>query len=205
MNTSNIVPPRVPPETPKVAAEPPIDPLAKNSDSILAFYTREDKNITILQRILESIGDVIGSPSGFGAMFCIIALWVLGNSLGREVGLSAIDPPPFSWLQCFVGVGALFTTIVILVKQNRLEKMEEKRAHLELHVNLLTEQKVTKLIQLIEELRQDLPMVKDRYDAEAFAFQLPTDPESVIAALNAKVDLPEWLSKKDKSTANTGD
>ena len=170
---------------------PSLDHLARNTDSILAFYTREEKNITTPQRVLESIGDKLGSPSGLGVMVFLIILWMLANSVGRRFGIVAFDPPPFSWLQCFVGVGALFTTIVVLVKQNRLAKMEERRAHLELHVNLLTEQKATKIINLIEELRHDLPMIKDRYDAEVSAFQLPTDPESVITALNAKVDAPE--------------
>jgi uncharacterized membrane protein len=179
------------PEAPTQSAIPSHDPLARNTDSILAFYTREEKNITTPQRILESIGDKLGSPSGLGVVVSIIILWMFVNSMGRRFDIVVFDPPPFSWLQCFVGVGALFTTIVILVKQNRLAKMEERRAHLELHVNLLTEQKATKIINLIEELRHDLPMIKDRYDAEASAFQLPTDPESVIAALNAKVDASE--------------
>ena len=38
-------------------------------------------------------------------------------------------------------------------EQNRLGKLEELRAHLDLQVNLLTEQKTTKLIDLMEELR----------------------------------------------------
>jgi len=80
------------------------------------------------------------------------------------------------------------TMIVVLVKQNRLAKMEERRTHLELQVNLLTEQKATKIINLLEELRRDLPMIKDRHDAEAAAFQQPTDPESVLAALDDRIE-----------------
>jgi len=87
------------------------------------------------------------------------------------------------------------TTIVVLVKQNRLAKMEERRAHLELQVNLLTEQKATKIINLLEELRRDLPMIKDRHDAEATAFQQPTDPESVLAALDNRTE-PRVIAPK---------
>ncbi len=120
-----------------------------------------------------------------------VALWILANILARQYGLRVLDPPPFSWLQGIVGLGALFTTIVVLIKQNRLAKMEDRRAHLELQVNLLTEQKVTKIINLIEELRRDLPMIRNRHDAEATAFQLPTDPESVLAVLDDKRDRAE--------------
>jgi uncharacterized membrane protein len=51
----------------------------------------------------------------------------------------------------------------------------------------LTEQKVTKLIHLLEELRRDLPMVKDRHDPEAASLQQRTDTAQVLSAL-ANVD-----------------
>lgn len=65
------------------------------------------------------------------------------------------------------------TTTVVLVRQERLTKLEDRREHLDLQVNLLTEQKTTKLIHLLEELRRDVPMVKDRHDPESEAFQQP--------------------------------
>jgi hypothetical protein len=39
------------------------------------------------------------------------------------------------------------------------------------------------LIHLLEELRRDLPMVKDRHDPEATALQQPTDTAQVLVAL----------------------
>jgi uncharacterized membrane protein len=183
--------PTRPPEKTAPSSAPAIDPIAQNTDSILAFNTREERHITASQRALESIGDALGSPTGLGAAMSVVAAWIAANALATHFGLAAFDPPPYSWLQGFVGLAALFTTIVILVKQNRLAKMEERRAHLELHVNLLTEQKATKLINLMEELRRDLPMIKDRHDAEAFAFQSPADPESVIASLDTKLGSAE--------------
>jgi uncharacterized membrane protein len=85
-------------------------------------------------------------------------------------------------------LGALLTTTVVLITQNREAKLGEQRLELELQVNLLTEQKTTKLILLLEELRRDLPMVKDRHDPEAAALQKPTDPEEVLAALEERRD-----------------
>ena len=40
---------------------------------------------------------------------------------------------------------------------------------------------MTKLIHLMEELRRDLPSVKNRYDAEAEAMKQPTDPHRILA------------------------
>ena len=69
-----------------------------------------------------------------------------------EAGVSTA-PPPYHWLQGLVALGALLTATVVLGKQNRLARLEEQRAHLELKATLLTEQKAAKLIDLLEELR----------------------------------------------------
>ena len=50
-------------------------------------------------------------------------------------------------------------------------------------MNLLAEHKVAKLIALVEELRRDLPMVRDRIDREADAMQEAVDPNAMIEAL----------------------
>ncbi|HEX3861818.1 MAG TPA: hypothetical protein VHY35_09030 [Stellaceae bacterium] len=48
---------------------------------------------------------------------------------------------------------------------------------------MLSEQKVTKIIQLLEEYRRDNPHVLDRADAEATAMAQPSDPDSMLVAI----------------------
>jgi uncharacterized membrane protein len=79
---------------------------------------------------------------------------------------------------------ALVTTTVVLIAQNRQTRFEQQRAHLDLQVNLLTEQKVTKVIHLLEELRRDLPMVKDRHDPQAAGMQERADTAQLASALD---------------------
>jgi len=50
-------------------------------------------------------------------------------------------------------------------------------------VNLLSEQKIAKLIALVEELRCDLPNIKNRCDPEAEVMKQPADPQMVVEAL----------------------
>jgi len=104
------------------------------------------------------------------------------------------DPAPFFWLQGIVGLGALLTATVVLTKQNRLAGLAERRANLDLKVTLLTEQKAAKLIDLLEELRRDLPNVKDRHDSDAAALQKSMNPDLVLAALDEHRE-PEDRSK----------
>lgn len=168
--------------------KPELDPIGSNIENILAFYTREDQSVTQFQRVLEKIIDLLGRPFWLGVILLFVVLWVLANSLLSKLGLEPFDPSPLHWLQGIIGLAALLIMIVLLIKQNRHDKIEERRAHLELQVNLLTEQKTTKLINLIEELRRDLPMIRDRHDPELAAFQSPTDPEAVLAALDERIN-----------------
>ena len=167
--------------------QPAIDPIGSNIENILAFYSREDKLTTRSQKMLGAIIDSLGNPFWLGAILLFIVIWIFSNLFLSKLGWVPFDSPPLHWLQGLIGLGALLLMMVILIKQNRHDKIEERRAHLELQINLLTEQKTTKLINLIEELRRDLPMIKDRHDPDLAAYQRPTNPEAVLAALDEHI------------------
>ncbi|MBI3545574.1 MAG: DUF1003 domain-containing protein [Gammaproteobacteria bacterium] len=160
------------------------DHIGQNISSIIGFYAEEDQKINRWQRMVEEVGSFIGRPVFLGYILLLVVVWVLYNVVASQYAWPVFDPVPFTWLEGLISLGALLTTIVVLIKQNRLSKMEEHRAHLDLQVNLLTEQKSTKLIQLIEELRADLPMVRNRRDPEAEALKQHADPHQVLAAMD---------------------
>ena len=186
MNTRTPATSRAATDAPGKAADPSLDQISQNIETILEFYSRDEQKLTSSQRVLETISGSVGRPLYLGAIVLLVALWVLGNGIAHRMGFAEFDPPPYFWLQGLVSLGALLTTTVLLIKQNRLAKLEGMRANLELQVNLLTEQKTTKLINLIEELRRDLPMVKDRHDAEAAVLQQATDAGQVLAELDER-------------------
>lgn len=168
------------------SSAPGLDQISQNIETILAFYSNDEQKISASQRVLEAISGSVGRPLYLGAIVLLAALWIFANVMAHHLGFAELDPAPFFWLQGLVSLGALLTTTVLLIKQNRLAKLEERRAHLELQVNLLTEQKTTKLINLMEELRRDLPMVRNRDDPEAAALQQPTDAVQVLAELDER-------------------
>jgi uncharacterized membrane protein len=155
----------------------------QNIDSIVAFHQREQEKRSRAERALEQAAALIGRPVYLLGMLSLVVLWIVGNALATALGLRPPDASPFPRLQGLLTLAALATTTIVLITQQRLGRLESHRAHLDLQVNLLTEQKVTKLIHLLEELRRDLPMVHDREDAEATALQRPTDTAQVLSAL----------------------
>ena len=147
---------------------------------------------------MERISLFAGRPIFLTLILLFVASWLLANLVLRQLGLHEFDPAPFFWLQGTLGLGALLTATVVLTKQNRLERLAEQRAHLDLKVTLLTEQKTAKLIDLIEELRRDLPNVRDRHDPEAAALQQSMKPDAVVAALDERIEPHERLKVAGK-------
>jgi uncharacterized membrane protein len=139
--------------------------------------------VSLSQRRVERVSRFIGRPIYLTVLLGMVAAWVVYNSTAVVWGLKPFDAPPFEMLDGIMSLVALITTTIVLIAQNRQAKLEQQRTHLALQVNLLTEQKVTKLIHLIEELRRDSPMVKDRHDAQAAALQERADTAQVVSAI----------------------
>jgi uncharacterized membrane protein len=119
--------------------------------------------------------------------------------------MAEFDPAPFNWLQGIISLSALLTATVVLSKQNRLAKLAEQRAHLDLKVTLLTEQKAAKLIDLMEELRRDLPNVRNRHDSEAEELQQSMNPDLVLAALDERSEPEEPLKPTEEAIESAVD
>ena len=205
MKPDVIVLPESATDKPNPSADAKRDQINQNVEAILAFYAREEQKLSPAQRALEHLSDFLAKPVFLSLILLFVALWVPINLFGRYVGVEAFDPAPFHLLSGIIALGALVTSTVVLIKQNRSAKLEEQRAHLDLQINLLTEQKVTKLIDLMEELRRDLPMVKDRHDPGATALQSPTNPHDVLAALDEQRETAQLLSQTDDASPNAAD
>lgn len=158
--------------------------IRQNISAVYAFYTSEEGKIRWSQRVVENASHIVGKPIFLGVILLFVVAWIALNLALPQLGSVSFDPAPFTLLQGIIALLALLTTTVVLSKQNRLARLAEQREHLDLKVALLTEQKVTKLIDLIEELRRDMPNVKDRHDPDAAQLQQAMNPAQVLAALD---------------------
>jgi uncharacterized membrane protein len=155
----------------------------QNIDSVVALQRREWEQTSPSQRRAERVGRFIGRPVYLVGLLCLAALWIAINLALPYLGYPSLDPIPFEMLQGFLTLTALITTTIVLIAQNRQSKIEQQHTHLGLQVNMLTEQKVTKIIHLLEELRRDMPMVKNREDQQAAVLQERADTGRVISAI----------------------
>ncbi len=155
----------------------------QNIEMIITLHKRHEQEVSRNQRTVENATKFFGSLTFLYVILLAITLWVTCNILPRRLHFPRFDPPPFSSLEFLLTISSFVMTTGILIKQNREEKLAQQRERLNLQINLLSEQKIAKIIALVEELRQDLPNVKNRYDAEAEMMKEFTDPHAVTIAL----------------------
>ena len=200
MKTDQAIPPKPPEHHHDTPLESERDQISQNTDAVLEFYSREEQKISRSQRALERFSGFIGQPVFLGIILLFVVAWIVANVVLRQLGMAEFDAAPYFWLQGIVGLSALMTATVVLTKQNRFAKLAEQRAHLDLKVTLLTEQKAAKLIDLLEELRRDLPNVINRQDSDAVVLQQSMNPDRVLAALDEHTEKVDRLKTSVEAT-----
>ncbi len=157
--------------------------IEQNLEKVARFAHQEDAKRSSLQRVIERLSVVAGNPPFLIGFVVACAAWLISDLAWHRLGHPYFDPWPFSLLQGVITFIGVLITMAVLIRQNRLARVEDQRAHLELQINILAEQKATKIIVLLEELRRDMPGVRDRHDEHAETLQAVTNPEAVLDAI----------------------
>ncbi len=182
-----------------------VDPLPeqvqKNIETIVSLQDQQKQRVSAHDRILEKIAATFGQPQFLYLQIFLLALWIAYSQLVNQAMLPARFPQ-FSFGEQGIDVASLMISTGVLIYQTRQEKLSEQQSHLMLQIDLLTEQKIAKLIALVEELRADLPGVKNRHDSEAKLMQQATDPQVIIEILEenleSTVEIAETASDRIK-------
>ncbi len=174
------------------------DPITRNIETITSLHTQEVRDIPAHQRFLESIATFFGRSIFLYSVLLILALWIFGSFFDP---LLPFNLPPFNWSNQGLDAAGLVISTGVLVRQTRQENFAEQRAQLMLQLNLLSEQKIAKIIALLEELRADMPDVGDRLDPEARLMQEAADPIAVLEALqeNLAQELSSIETKQEET------
>jgi uncharacterized membrane protein len=137
----------------------------------------------------------VPSPGAAGtAVFAVthlvwFATWILINS-GRVARIKPFDPFPFNLLTMIVSLEAIFLSIWILISQNQMTRQADRRAHLDLQVNLLAEQESTATLRAVHGIAQHLGVDPATYLTDAPLTE-ETDIEHLASRMNeAMPDVP---------------
>ncbi len=136
------------------------------------------------RRLQDRIADAITSFSGrmvFAYVHIVwFGVWIVLNS--GSLGVRPFDPFPYGFLTMVVSLEAIFLSTFVLISQNRLSQEAEHRADLDMHIGLLTEHELTRVLQMLDAIQDKLGIENDE-DSELADLEMETRPEDVLAEI----------------------
>ena len=132
----------------------------------------------------QRLADAITSFSGRMAFVYVhivwFSIWILLNS--GLFNMQPFDPFPYGLLTMIVSLEAIFLATFVLISQNRMGELSEERADLDLHIDLLTEYELTRVLQMLDAI-QDKLGIPNKEDPELADLEMETKPEEVLAEI----------------------
>ena len=157
--------------------------IAETVDAVARIHSDHHLKRTPVEKFLDNWTARLARPAVLAAVVCGVALWIASNLLAPLMGYAVVDTPPFPWLSETLTFLGLVMGILILSTQRRADQLAELREQMTLELASVTERKVAKIIELIEELRRDSPTLKNRTDHEARQMAVRTSPGEVLIAI----------------------
>ena len=168
--------------------KPPPTPLGMSRtlrENIEAMREREAADaakMPLSDRVAAGITRFTGSMKFVVLHLVVYGLWIAIN-LGAVPGVPRFDPT-FVLLATEASIEAIFLSTFVLISQNRMGALADKRADLDLHINLLTEHELTKLSVLVGAIADKLEVRSDA-DDEMPEVQQDVDAVAVLDAIGA--------------------
>jgi uncharacterized membrane protein len=128
------------------------NPADENLRAVARLEKRARSNRSVAACVSDFITRCAGNEWSVALHAVWFAAWVLFNSGVLPLPWAPFDPFPFSLLTSIVSLEAIFLTLFVLASQNRLTLEADKRAHLDLQVDLLAEQEMTVVLRMLREL-----------------------------------------------------
>lgn len=132
----------------------------KNIETVMEL----EKGAVESRSAAEIVADKITTFAGSTPFIVLHIIWFGGWILINEgiiPGLSPFDPFPFSFLTLVVSLEAIFLTLLVLMSQNRMAKEADKRAHLDLQINMLDEQETTLILRVVQKIANHLGLEEE--------------------------------------------
>jgi uncharacterized membrane protein len=154
--------------------------LARNIRALHARSRHEQDTASLQDRLAAAVTAFAGSMTFVYVHLGILIVWV-GVNAGVFSGLPRFDPT-FVILATAASVEAIFLSTFVLISQNRAASAADRRADLDLQINLLTEHEVTSLITLTKGIADKLG-VSESQDPTLRELQQDVAPEAVLDTL----------------------
>jgi uncharacterized membrane protein len=153
--------------------------VTRNIEEIVRIEGRDRLSITRSDRFADFMTKFGGSMVFVWLHVAWFGVWILLN----EIGVLTFDQFPFGFLTMIVSLEAIFLSAFVLISENRQAQQSDRRAKVDLQINLIAEQEITKIISLVAEIHDHLGLRRKR-DQELDHMQDQTNVERIANALD---------------------
>lgn len=176
------------------------DVIERNIGTILDIRAKEEDGKTLQDRIADGITDFSGSMAFLYVHIAWFGAWLAVN-LGWIPGVKPFDPYPFGLLTMIVSLEAIFLSTFVLISQNRMAKLADERADLDLQINLLAEHEITLILRLVDAIAHKLELDVAK-DPEIDQLTSVTMPDVIVKELHEREKVAEILTKIGRRPRN---
>ena len=168
---------------------PPLSSAAKrNIDAITQVEQALLSRRSVMERLGESIARFFGSLIFIAAHILFFTLWIIANTGGYPRVVTPFDPYPFAFLSLIVSIEFIFLTTFVLLNQKYQIRRNEQWAHLHLQLSMLTEQEVTKNLQILRRISEHLNIHDIAADSETSDMAVPTSVTAFVGEIEKARD-----------------
>lgn len=157
---------------------------AQNVEAIMGLEQEAIHSRSPAEHVADKITTAAGSTPFVIFHIFWFGGWVTVNT-GLIPGVAPFDPFPFSFLTLVVSLEAIFLTLLVLMSQNRMTKEADKRAHLDLQVNMLAEQEATMTLRMVQRIGRHIGLEEETDDG-ARQLEEKTDVHQLAKTLDEK-------------------
>jgi uncharacterized membrane protein len=154
----------------------------RNIRMLLEARQRLEKRRSFQERVADRITGFTGSMRFVYIHATVFGAWILMN-LGVVPRIKPFDPFPFVMLAMIASVEAIFLSTFVLISQNRSQALADRRADLDVQINLLTEHEITRLLQLVDDIARHMGVHRGT-DAALEELKKDVNPEAVLEELD---------------------
>lgn len=137
-------------------------PRIRSRQVVQSFEAKFIGKKTFGEEVADYCAAIFGSINFFIFNLILFVIWIIWN-LGLIPKLPVFDPFPFNLLTMAVSLEAIFLSILVLVSQNQEAKIDKLRSEVDLQINMIAEQEITKILSLLTILmeRQGINVTED--------------------------------------------
>ena len=115
---------------------------------VRSLKAKADAQRTASERFADWMTSRFGSIGFLVLNAVLFGTWIAINT-GVVFDTAPFDPFPFNFLTMVVSLEAIILAITVLISQNREMRVEDLRAEIDLQVDMIAEQEVTKLMRVV--------------------------------------------------------